>query len=177
MGAPKQLVPLDDGYLIDRVVAALGPVADPTVLGAGGVPGHLADHERIYDAAGYAGPLAGVLGALECNPEAPWLIVACDQPWVTSTAIEWLLDQDARDSAAVMPHDGERVQPFPGVYRFAFLEVARATGKQLPMSGVAISALADDPRVSCPLIPTALRRAWASVNTPQDLEQVLSPPE
>lgn len=113
--------------------------------------------------------MAGVLGALYSSPTDFWLIAACDQPWITIDAVKWLLVQDVPDVAAVMPRDMDRVQPFPGIYRLDFLDIARAAGFDSGGSGVGISSLADDPRVANPRIPDALYRAWNSVNTPEDL--------
>lgn len=167
MGGPKQMLQVGDRFLIDFVLEPLRSIGPPALIGAGPVPDHLEDLERIADADGAAGPLAGVLGALRSDPGSTWLIVACDQPWVTETAIDWLLAQRIPGAAAVMPRDSSRVQPFPGIYEPGFATVARDADR-----GTAISALAGDPRVHSRRIPPEIGTAWASVNRPEDLRRL-----
>lgn len=165
MGGPKQMVRVGNSYLIDFVLEPLRSVGAPALIGAGPVPDHLADLERIADAGGGAGPLVGVLGALRSDPGSSWLIAACDQPWLNVEALDWLIAQRTQAAAATMPRDASHVQPFPGIYEPGFKHRAEQHG-----DGVAISDLADDGSVVSPRIPTALQQAWASVNRLEDLQ-------
>lgn len=168
MGGPKQMLQVGDRYLIDLIVQPLRLIGPPTLIGSGEVPDHLRNLGRVPDIEAAVGPLAGVLGALRSD-RSGWLISACDQPWLSSSAVEWLLNQDSGDAAAVMPRDAERIQPFPGIYRPQFADIAYEAGP-----GAAISALADDPRIHSPSVPEPLTRAWSSVNAPEDLATLLN---
>lgn len=56
-----------------------------------GLPGHKG-LPQIHDLKKYSdiGPLAGILSAMEEYPEASWLILACDLPYVTDKTIQHL---------------------------------------------------------------------------------------
>ena len=166
MGAPKQLLRHGERFLIDPAVEVLSAIGEPALIGSGQVPEHLQGLHRIDDAPDAEGPLAGVLGALRSNPNAAWLIVACDQPWISQEAITWLVKQRQSDKVAVMPRDPSRPQPFPGIYEpdlADLMEVAKPR---------AISALADWPQVRSPMIDSEIAAAWTSVNTPEDLDRL-----
>ncbi len=57
-----------------------------------GLPGHKG-LPQIHDHKNYSGigPLAGILSGMEKYPEASWLILACDLPYVTGKTIEHLI--------------------------------------------------------------------------------------
>ena len=64
---------------------------------------------QIVDAPGVDGPIAGILAALEADPAAAWLVVACDLPLLDGSTLDQLLD--ARDPARLATafrshHDG-----------------------------------------------------------------------
>ncbi len=163
MGEPKQLLRYGGRLLIDPAVDVLSAMCEPALIGSGLVPEHLDRLLRIDDAPDVNGPLAGVLGALQSDPGTAWLIVACDQPWIDAVAIHWLMEQRRLDNVAVMPRDGHRPQPFPGIYEPGFVDLVMGTGPR------AISDLADRPEIWSPEIDSRFARAWASVNTPEDL--------
>ncbi len=74
----------------------------------------LADHKefpQIHDAAKFreAGPLAGILTAMNKFPKAGWLILACDLPFVDQRVMEKLIQSRNRRKLAtayVSTHDG-----------------------------------------------------------------------
>jgi molybdopterin-guanine dinucleotide biosynthesis protein A len=64
---------------------------------------------RIVDAPVGAGPIAGILGAQRHDPDAAWLVVACDLPFLDARTLEHLLAR--RDPARIATayrsaHDG-----------------------------------------------------------------------
>jgi molybdopterin-guanine dinucleotide biosynthesis protein A len=56
---------------------------------------HLTDYQKIYDQPKYEnqGPLAGILSAFSYEPEAAWLVVACDLPFLNKDVLKQLMDQ------------------------------------------------------------------------------------
>ena len=170
MGKPKQLVELDGKPLLDYVVDAVSPFGPVYLIGDGPTTVHHQDLPRLSDAEAFQGPIAGIMGALQSHSTGWWLIVACDQPWLSKQAIEWLLGQRQQSSTAVIPHDANGAQPFPGLYETSF-QTTVSTGGQ---GRVGISSLASAASVHSPRLPESpLRRGWASVNTVGDLQSAL----
>jgi molybdenum cofactor guanylyltransferase len=54
---------------------------------------HIKDLPQIHDSMKDKGPTGGILSAMEINPEASWLVVACDLPFISEASIETLLAQ------------------------------------------------------------------------------------
>jgi molybdopterin-guanine dinucleotide biosynthesis protein MobB len=168
MGSPKQLLEVEGKALLDRVIAGLGPrFGRPLLLGAGPVPASAAGLRRIPDPPGLAGPIAGFLAAMRWDPDATWLMAACDQPSISRAAVSWLLDQREPGRWAIMPRlAGGRLEPFLAVYEpqsLPLLEAAARSGFAAP------GRIADHEKTVCPSPPDDLATSWRSVNTPEDL--------
>jgi molybdopterin-guanine dinucleotide biosynthesis protein A len=64
---------------------------------------------QIMDGPGVAGPLAGITAAQRQNPEAAWLVLACDLPLLDGATLDQLIAQrdPARMATAYLSaHDG-----------------------------------------------------------------------
>ncbi|MEO8276887.1 MAG: NTP transferase domain-containing protein [Thermoanaerobaculia bacterium] len=119
MGKPKHLLDLGGETFLERIVRALSAVvAERFLLGsAADLPPVLAGETLLPDAPGARGPLAGLLAALAHRPGAAWLIVACDQPLISSGTLRWLAGERRFDRIAVLPRlELDRVEPVPGIY-------------------------------------------------------------
>ncbi len=67
--------------------------------------------EKIYDKQAYEniGPLGGILSAFDYDPYAPWLVLACDLPFVDESTLSDLVTQRNPDKIATAyksAHDG-----------------------------------------------------------------------
>ncbi len=53
------------------------------------------DHSYINDDLSFegGGPLVGILSAMKAHPDASWLVMACDLPFVTQEALQLLIQQ------------------------------------------------------------------------------------
>ena len=63
----------------------------------------------IVDSIGGAGPIVGIRSALAAHPQAAWLVLACDLPFLSDAAIEELMrrrDPSALATAYKSAHDG-----------------------------------------------------------------------
>jgi len=179
MGAPKAALSWRGRTLLEVAVAALEPSVDEVVL-LGELPEELnglpvvAGLRRVADAVGVGGPLAGILAALRAEPRAAWIIAACDQPRAEPVAARWLLSQREDDTLVVLPRSADgRVEPMPALFdprARALLEAMAERGERAPRM------LAGRPGVVTPEIPRAIRRAWLSVNTPEDYERLCAEP-
>jgi molybdopterin-guanine dinucleotide biosynthesis protein A len=167
MGRPKQLVEIGDTTMIEHVVAALGGEVDQvTLLGAGPVPVALEGLSRVADAEDCRGPMAGLLGAMRAEPEAAWVLAACDLPLLRPEAVRWLVSRREMGAWVVFPTLEGFVEPLLALYEpeaRALLEKAAAAGEP------ALRRLSSNPRVVTAEAPESLRRCWFSANTPQEL--------
>jgi molybdopterin-guanine dinucleotide biosynthesis protein A len=174
MRQPKHLAPFRGKTFLDRVLAAIdGRVARITLLGDARLPPTAATIDRLSDAPGLKGPLAGILAALRSDRAACWLIAACDLPLIRGEAIDWLLGQRGPTRSAVLPRVApDRVEPLLAVYEpesLALLEELVARGADAPR------CLVGDPTVYTPTPPAALQVCWTNVNTPDELRRLGRP--
>jgi molybdopterin-guanine dinucleotide biosynthesis protein A len=167
MGRPKQLIEIGDRTMIEKVMIALREFVDDIVLlGNGPVPASLDGLERVVDAQGCRGPMAGILGALRARPDVCWIITACDLPMLESEAAEWLLEERSPGVSVVLPTIDGFVEPLLALYEpraRALLEEAAAAGEH------ALHRLASKAGVVTVEPPEALRRCWFNANTPNQL--------
>jgi len=119
-GVPKARVPLAGATLAERAVATLAAACDGVLVAAPadvdpGAPGA----RRVTDAAGFAGPLAGLVAALEaCDADAA-VVLGADFPLVTPALARALLDRLSAAGAAadaVVPRPGGTAQPLVAAY-------------------------------------------------------------
>jgi molybdopterin-guanine dinucleotide biosynthesis protein A len=169
MARPKQLLESDGVPLVERAVTALLEHVDRVVFaGDGPVPHSLAGLPQLADPEDLAGPLAGVLAAMRWDPNAAWVVVACDMPNVSGEVVSWLLDQRQNGATAVMPRlPGGRAEPLLAVYEPAARTLLE---EQVVRGRLALRHLAERGHVISPMPPPELHSAWINVNTPEDLE-------
>jgi molybdopterin-guanine dinucleotide biosynthesis protein A len=125
-GQDKGLIPLNGQTLIERCVDRFAPQTGQLVISANR---HIEQYEQlgypvVVDSIGqYYGPLAGLLSAQQQVESEGLVVVPCDAPFLASDLVSRLLaayeiDQDL----AVIPHDGQRLQPLFGFYSQKALE-------------------------------------------------------
>ncbi|MGH8259756.1 MAG: NTP transferase domain-containing protein, partial [Steroidobacteraceae bacterium] len=120
---------------------------------------------QIVDTGEAAGPIAGILAAQAQHPEAAWLVLACDLPFLDGQTLEHLLRSRHPDRLATAyrsSHDG-LPEPLCAIYEPASREAIRAyvaSGRDCPRKFLiqADTALLDQPDP----------RALDNVNTPAE---------
>jgi molybdopterin-guanine dinucleotide biosynthesis protein A len=150
---------------------------------------------EVVDPVDGAGPLRGVLTALEHLQTPLAVITTADMPCIGAEHLRWLIDHyDSEESNGLMLCHGGQIQPFPSIYRAAAiaavkdgsepriqLEMAllKATQPQADLSLQALmfridqleAALATRGHVSLIDAPPAWRDSvWTNLNTPDDLD-------
>lgn len=122
---------------------------------------------QVVDGADGRGPIAGIVAAQAHHPDAAWLVVACDLPYLDDATLDALVrDRDARRLATAFrsSHDG-LPEPLCAIYepasRGAILAEVNA-GRHCPRKFL----LSHDALLLEPLRPDALENA----NTPADAE-------
>ena len=172
MGRSKALLEMNGKTALERVVSVVAPFADRVVLGGSGpVPDSLVELERLDDAPGVEGPLAGILAAIRREPEARWLVLPCDLPLIQPDAVKWLLAQSCAGFDAVFPRldAGPEYEPLFAIYEPTcrpMLEAGAQLGRFAPREALA------DARVLKPRVPAEHRAAWTNVNTPEEWKAI-----
>ena len=170
MGRPKHLIDGDNGLTwVENSVALLTPFVDEIILsGPGDVPSSLNSLRRLPDVDGVQGPLTGILAAMRWNPDACWLLIACDMPNISVAAVKWLLATRDGNSWGTVPrlHDDGFVEPLLALYE----PQAKQYFEELCSSGILrISMVARRSRIATPVVPEELARSWSNINTPDEL--------
>lgn len=124
-------------------------------------------HPIIVDQHEGAGPIAGIAAAQAAHPDAAWLVVACDLPFLGDATLEALIAGrgDLAVTAFRSTHDG-LPEPLCAIYEpqtRAAIEAAIASGKHCPRKFIIQSGV--------PLLEQPDPAALDNVNTPDDLNR------
>jgi len=127
--------------------------------------GPLASLRQLADRFEEIGPMAGILTALSEHPDSPWLVVACDLPFLNRATLQRLIaarDPQKLATAFRSAHDG-LPEPLCAIYepssRARLLELV-AQGVHCPRKALIAS--------SVHLIDLADARSLDNVNDPQE---------
>jgi molybdenum cofactor guanylyltransferase len=126
---------------------------------------------QIIDRGDVEGPAAGIRAAQEAHPDAAWLVLACDLPWLDVATLQHLIarrDPARMATAFRSTHDG-LPEPLCAIYEPAAAAAVKeflATGRNCPRKLLINSdtLLLDQPDT----------KALDNVNTPQELAAVLA---
>jgi molybdenum cofactor guanylyltransferase len=127
--------------------------------------------DHIVDRHDDRGPIEGIAAAQASHPEAAWLVLACDLPFLDASTLKhltWARQPGRQVTAYRSSHDG-LPEPLCAIYEPASVEALEAyvaSGKRCPRKFVmqADAALLDEPNP----------RALDNVNTPADYEAALN---
>lgn len=185
MGRPKESLPLHGDTLLGRAAACLGSVAEVTAVLARDAGQQLPPLppglHRVHDRHAGQGPLGALVDGFTWLGERHGFAdddvafaTACDQPFLTAEAVQWLLAR-LGDHELVMPRVGGLLQPLCAVYRLSvrsFAERLLATGTVTPRSLAAANGarVLEEPEVRA-FDPSL--RFLQNVNTPEDYRRAL----
>jgi len=130
-----------------------------------------ARHSLIVDTLPGQGPIVGILSAFAANPDAAWLVLACDLPFLSDATLGHLIAsrQEAAGATAYRSaHDG-LPEPLCAIWEpraLAALSAFHAEGRSCPRKFLIRSAAA----LVEPLDP----RALDNVNTPEEYAEARS---
>ena len=125
----------------------------------------------IVDSVEGAGPIVGIRSALAAHPGVAWLVLACDLPFLSDTAIQELLrrrDPSALATAYNSAHDG-LPEPLCAVWEASaagLLAAYQAAGGHCPRKFLI--------RHGAQLIDLPDPRALDNVNTPEEYSQAVA---
>lgn len=175
MGRDKAELPYGGGTLLEHVVSLVRQVERLTIVVAATRSQYaLRDDTHVLgDLYPGAGPVGGIVTALEALPDDYTLVAACDMPRLRPEVLRFLLEQ-ARGYDAAVPMVGGRLEPLCAAYhqrcanplRAALEEGERAAHRavrRLRLNVVPEEAL----RALDPLL-----ESFTNVNAPDDLARV-----
>jgi molybdenum cofactor guanylyltransferase len=125
----------------------------------------------LIDSSEGEGPIVGIRSALAAHPEAAWLVLACDLPFLSDAAIEELLhrrDPSALATAYKSAHDG-LPEPLCAIWEPAATRVLaeyHAAGGSCPRKFMI--------RHGAHLLDLPDPRALDNVNTPEEYSQAVA---
>lgn len=171
MGRPKEGVRLRDGRaMIEPVIDALRQVCARVII-VGACQGFTIPAEagilHLSDEHPGDGPLAGVESLLASGLDDRYLVVACDQPLLSTGVLRRLVRDDPAGLCVFDAGDGP-LNPFPGVYPASWLPVVAAALRDGRRSITRLLADADVTRVP---LPAEDARLLDSINTPEALKE------
>jgi molybdopterin-guanine dinucleotide biosynthesis protein A len=163
MGSDKAALTYLDIPFIDHVVGTLSVVLRDVVVCGGSYAGPL---EVLADPIPDAGPLAGILAALEHAAGRPVFVCAVDLPLVSASLVSSLVEPEMSAAAArvAIQSDDGTVQPLCGVYGPGVGDLIRTRLDRGHRSVFGLLAELDVVE-HVPVDPHTL----TNVNTPQDL--------
>ncbi len=185
MGRDKATIEFGGKTLLERAVAALEPLCVEVLLASGSAARFpQLGRREVLDAAPDAGPLAGLVAALEAS-RTEWMIaLACDMPGVDTRVLEELArvaQEGGWDVTMLATPTGP--EPLCAVYRTSCAPAARAalragrvrlTDFHTLDDGQALRVISQPvERLSETLRGPALE-SIRNLNTPEDLERALS---
>jgi molybdopterin-guanine dinucleotide biosynthesis protein A len=124
----------------------------------------------IVDAVPGEGPMAGIRSAMQAHPEAAWLVIACDLPFLSDPVLEHLIANrhpQAPATAYRSAHDG-LPEPLCAIWEphaAAKLAAYQADGGRCPRKFLI--------RSDAPLIEPVNARALDNINTPEEYTEAI----
>ncbi|WP_410010324.1 molybdenum cofactor guanylyltransferase MobA [Phyllobacterium sp. A18/5-2] len=181
-GKDKALLPFGDRRLIDHVLERLSRQIDIVALNSNGAPEHFADlHLPVIpdDISGFAGPLAGILAAMEWANRQPTpfshiLTVAADSPFFPDDLVRTLRRTIAETPGHIgVAASGDRLHPVFGLWP-VFLRTDLRHWLSNAKNRRVVAWIEGHPHkiAEFPIVTTqsgALFDPFFNINTPQDI--------
>jgi molybdopterin-guanine dinucleotide biosynthesis protein A len=162
MGTPKADLEYLGVAFIDHAIATLSLVFDEVVVCGGSYFGPLT---HLEDPVGGAGPLDGILAALEQSKSRPVMVVPVDMPLISIELVARLAEPVADEMAIRVASDGVSVQPLVGVYGSGLVPLIADRLAQGHRSVMDFVSAANDVEYI-----TTDTHTLTNINTPEDYE-------
>ncbi len=178
MGQDKAMLRYDGTQTqMERMVALLQSVCPKVFLSQRNTqtrptpPGIAVIDDSVDEA---QGPLCGILSAMAAHPEAHWLVVACDLPFLTKATLEKLLHAFRTTSPELVAYQSTHDQlpePLCAIYPSGsdqeLLRLARQSGRSCPRKLLI--------EMGARLITQDDPRSLDNINTLEEFEAIVSP--
>lgn len=154
-----------------RAIRTLSPFCEKVVLSlrdGQSAPDGCGDFQIVRDIPGVPGPLSGLLAAFAQEPDAAWLVMACDLPFVTHGVLAKLVEartEGAPFIAYASATDG-LPEPLCAIYEPAAQAILQ---KHAERDHLCPRHILIEERAPLLELPADCRRALENMNTPEDL--------
>ncbi len=130
----------------------------------------MADIAIIDDVYQNAGPIGGILSAMETYPSYSWLVSAVDLPKISARTVQELLEQFESHYESVVPTlDGHTLEPTFALYHMKVRSRLQSAfqNDQRGLQKVLIES-------NCKIYRTKYPKDFFNMNTPEDLRKLKS---
>ncbi|MDK9698928.1 MAG: molybdenum cofactor guanylyltransferase [bacterium] len=172
MGSPKAMLPMPDGKPILSHVAEALIGAGLLVYCVGICPEFLPDlfpYRFIPDMLPNAGPMGGIATILQSGIADGYIIVGCDQPFLTPSIVTPLMSDDAQCIRLYRNNNKERLAPLPGYYPARSADVAFAIAQSENRS---VHRFIEQLHVEWVTISSVQSHLLRGVNTPNEYARI-----
>jgi molybdopterin-guanine dinucleotide biosynthesis protein A len=154
-----------------RAVQELSPFCQKVFLSlrAGQTAPEGCEHlEVVRDNPELSGPLTGILAAFKQEPDAAWLVMACDLPFVTPEVLNKLVDArtDGTSFIAYASATDGLPEPLCAIYEPSARAILQRHAERNHLCPRHIMI---EERASLLELPPSCRRALENMNTPEDI--------
>jgi len=124
--------------------------------------------EVVRDNLGISGPMAGILAAFEREPDAAWLVMACDLPFVTPEVLAKLVQAraDGANFIAYASATDGLPEPLCAIYEPGARAILQRHAERNHLCPRHIMI---EERATLLELPPSSRRALENMNTPEDI--------
>ena len=125
MGIDKSLMSLNGKTLIEYSIDALKPLCNNVVISS---------NNSIYDFTGCEvwpdelpdqAPIVGIYSCLKRSKTDINIILSCDMPLISTTIIEYLLENSVNHSITVPVHENGFIEPMCGIYKQSAIAILK----------------------------------------------------
>ncbi len=118
MGQDKASLEIGGITQLDRILSIIQPLTEHLFLSVGHGDIHPRDHPTLPDLEPRPGPLGGLQAAFHHDPQALWLLIACDLPLIKHSDLQNLIehhDQNTDATCFLNPLD-QHPEPLCAIY-------------------------------------------------------------
>ena len=117
MGFDKSTMTLDNGKLIDNTISQLEFIFDDIIISVNSIDKkNRFNYENIVvDKVAEAGPLGGIISAMEIAKTKNLFVIPCDMPFIDLNYVDYLM-KNIVDNQIIISERNNYFEPFPGFY-------------------------------------------------------------
>jgi molybdenum cofactor guanylyltransferase len=171
MGTDKGLILFNGKSIIEHIMEQLQPVTDKVIIVSNNPAYEKFGVEVITDLVREIGPAGGIFTALSHSKTAQIFVLSCDMPFVTTAAIEYVIQHASQSQITIASHDG-RSEPLFGIYSKSCLTLWDMLIKKGFLKLQEMVAEFDLLKLNMDGSPLFTRNVFININTPEDLKNL-----
>jgi molybdenum cofactor guanylyltransferase len=171
MGTDKGLILFNGKSIIEHIMEQLQPVTDKVIIVSNNPAYEKFGVEVITDLVREIGPAGGIFTALSHSKTAQIFVLSCDMPFVTTAAIEYVIQHASQSQITIASHDG-RSEPLFGIYSKTCLTQWDMLIQKGFLKLQEMVAEFDLLKLNMDGSPLFTRNVFININTPEDLKNL-----